>query len=88
MLWISNELSGDGTSRIRLEGKLREPWSQELRRLCAAATAAGRSIYLDLRKVTFADAAAAGLLRELIRQGAVINACSGFVAALLEGESQ
>jgi hypothetical protein len=44
------------------------------------------SPHLDLSGVTYVDAAGVHLLRELLHQGALICACSGFVSALLEGE--
>ena len=40
-------------------------------------------LLLDLAAVTYADAAGAELLRELLAEGAEVGACSGFVGELL-----
>jgi hypothetical protein len=86
MLRITTVAGSGSDLTVRLEGKLRGPWVDEVRRACAAGAAPPAVLRLDLAAVSFADAAGAQLLRELIQAGAVVGPCSGFVAALLEGE--
>jgi ABC-type transporter Mla MlaB component len=72
---------------LKLEGKLLEPWIDELRTACAAELAkqAARP-RLDLTAVSFVDAAGAALLEELRRTGFDLAECSGYVAAILRSE--
>lgn len=83
MLRISKQSVG-GVSVLRLEGKLLQDWTGELRGQIAAAAGEGRRIRLDLAAVTFVDAAGADLLRELSQSGIHFGPCSGFVTSLLE----
>ncbi len=80
--------ANDSSRRLKLEGKLLEPWLDELRRACAEAANPGMALHLDLAGITFVDAAGAQLLRELIQQGAALDRCSGFVTTLLWGENR
>ena len=74
----------DGTGRkLKLEGKLREPWIDELRKVCDAVGTPPNSLHLDLASLTFIDAVSVQWLDGLIRQGATVTACSRFVAAML-----
>jgi ABC-type transporter Mla MlaB component len=68
---------------FRLEGKLLEPWLDELSKLCAQAIERSEQVHLDLAAVTFADAAGARLMDDLIRQGVTVIQCSGYIAELL-----
>src|SRR5262249_860208 len=68
---------------LKLEGELLEPWVDEVRQACADPAAGASRTRLDLSAVTFVDAAGGELLRDLIRQGIEIAACSSFVAELL-----
>ncbi len=86
MLRITRLTGADSAQTIKLEGKLLGPWVDEVRAVCAQAMARSGRTRLDLAEVTFADAAGVELLRELIRQGVEISACSGYVAELLHGE--
>ena len=73
----------DSTGRkLKLEGKLREPWLDELRTVCNAVGTPS-SLHLDLASLTFIDAVSVQWLDGLIRQGATVTACSRFVAAML-----
>ena len=86
MLRITEVADGSGLL-LKLEGKLREPWVEELARSARRLPPEGHGpIRLDLSSVTFADEAGVGLLRELLRQGVEIAATSAFVAALLRLE--
>jgi hypothetical protein len=83
MLRITQSNARGGEAMVKLEGKLLEPWVDEVRRLFLAA--AGNSPRrLDLSTLTFADAAGTELLRQLLREGVAIESCSAFVAALLQ----
>ncbi|HKB35997.1 MAG TPA: hypothetical protein VKD72_06055 [Gemmataceae bacterium] len=86
MLRITRITGADSAQTIKLEGKLLGPWVDEVREACAQAMARSGRTRLDLVAVTFADAAGVALLRELIRQGVEIAACSGYVAELLHAE--
>lgn len=82
MLRITTLEGADSRPILRLEGKLLEPWVDEVRRACMER----RPPLLDLSALTYMDAAGVRFLRELLHEGAAIVACSGFVSALLEGE--
>ncbi|HEY2157260.1 MAG TPA: hypothetical protein VGH33_16655 [Isosphaeraceae bacterium] len=62
------------------------PWVGELESACGATRAAMDRVRLDLFGVSFVDAEGARFLASLIRDGARIVACSGFVAELLRLE--
>jgi anti-anti-sigma regulatory factor len=86
MLRITEVADGSGLL-LKLEGKLREPWVEELARAARRPLPEGHGpIRLDLSSVTFADEAGVRLLRELLRQGVEIAATSAFIAALLRLE--
>jgi anti-anti-sigma regulatory factor len=88
MLRITEVVDGSGLL-LKLEGKLREPWVEELARAARRPLPEGHGpIRLDLSSVSFADEAGIRLLRELLQQGAQIAAASGFVAALLRLEDR
>lgn len=83
MLRITRLDGNTGTAAtLRLEGKLLGPWVDEL----VQASAALPRVRLDLSAVSFVDAAGMRALRELVRHGATVAACSGFVAELLQRE--
>ena len=73
-------VSDDGRESLRVEGKLLGPWVEELAQACAAPA---EGLRLDLSAVTFVDDDGAALLRRLLERGAVVSACSGYIAALL-----
>jgi hypothetical protein len=86
MLRITEVADGSGLL-LKLEGKLREPWVEELARVARRPLPEGHGpIRLDLSSVTFADEAGVLLLRELLQQGVQVAATSGFVAARLRLE--
>jgi anti-anti-sigma regulatory factor len=88
MLRITEVADGSGLL-LKLEGKLRGPWVEELARVARRPLPEGHGpIRLDLSSVTFADDAGVRLLHELLRQGGQIAAASGFVAALLRLEDR
>jgi ABC-type transporter Mla MlaB component len=88
MLRITRIVGNDSVLTLKLEGKLRQPWVEELRIACAGPTLRPNSIQLDLSGVTFVDAAGAQLLGELVRRGFAIAACSGYITELLHLEKR
>lgn len=73
----------DGTTLLKLEGKLLAPWAGEVIEQCNGSAGAVR---LDLSQLSFVDGAGLALLNDLRGRGAAIVACSGFVAELLHVE--
>jgi ABC-type transporter Mla MlaB component len=84
MLMITRFEGNDLTRTIKLEGKLLAPWMSELEAACGESRATPERVYLDLCDLMFVDAAGARFLADLIRDGATVIACSGFVAEMLE----
>jgi hypothetical protein len=83
MLRITQSSAPGGGRSVKLEGKLLEPWVEEVRTLFLPAT--GDSFpRLDLSALSFVDAVGTELLRQLLRQGVAIESCSPFVSALLQ----
>jgi ABC-type transporter Mla MlaB component len=76
-------IGGDADQTLKLEGKLLEPWVGEVLRAVAELNGHSSRIRLDLSAVSFVDSAGTELLRDLIRRGIVIAACSAFVAELM-----
>jgi ABC-type transporter Mla MlaB component len=81
---VDGETSPSGSiPTLRLEGKLVGPWVGELSRACEELRTAPSCLRLNLAAVTFIDPAGITLLSELIRRGATITGCSGFIDELL-----
>ena len=83
MLMITRSEGSDLTRTIKLEGKLVGPWIDELKLACGESLSSPERVCLDLCDLTFIDAAGARFLAGLIRDGARVIACSGFVAEML-----
>jgi anti-anti-sigma regulatory factor len=83
MLRITKEPIDESTILLKLEGKLLEPWIEEIER---SINGSANTVKLDLSALTFADAAGIHVLADLVRHGAKLTACSGYVAALLQME--
>lgn len=77
------QLHHNGSLLLKLEGKLLAPWAGELRALVPDNAEQARNTRLDLRDVSFVDAAGTQLLRELIARGVVIQSTSSFVDQVL-----
>ena len=82
--------NGQGQEQVhlRLEGQLRGPWVDELRRVCdEAAGVNGRTsaLVLDLADVSFVDPDGVALLCALAGRQVVLTHCSTFVAEQLKG---
>ena len=73
----------DPIQTLKLEGKLLGPWVDELIRGCEELRTPPSCLRLDLAAVTFIDSVGIKLLDDLIRRGATIEGCSGFIADLL-----
>ena len=71
---------------IKLEGEILGPWVGAVRDACTQRGRRSRRLRLDLAAVTYADAAGVQLLRDLLREGIDIAACSSFIAELLHPE--
>jgi anti-anti-sigma regulatory factor len=88
MLRITEITDGGPGVLLKVEGKLRGPWVEELSRVCSELSRGEcRGIRLDLSAVTFLDEAGIRLLRALMRGGSAVTA-SGFVAELLRREDR
>ena len=72
----------DDNPILRLEGRLIEPWTQELE---ASFCAQDPPPILDLSAVRFADAAGLDLLRRLREEGAELAELSPLLRSLLDG---
>jgi hypothetical protein len=84
MLMITHIEGRDMTLTLKLEGKLLEPWIGELQTVCEAFKVPPDRVLLDLGTLTFVDLAGVRFLDRLIRDGARVIACSGFIAELLQ----
>jgi hypothetical protein len=85
MLRITH-LNDSRASRLKLEGKILGPWTDELRTVCAEMANQIPLPHLDLTAVSFVDASGVELLDELRRKGFTLQGCSGYVAAVLSAE--
>jgi len=75
MLRITTHSTADSLT-FQLEGRLAGPWVTELRDCWDRTPADGRRpVHIDLRGVTYVDAAGEKLLADLYRQGADLLAC-------------
>jgi ABC-type transporter Mla MlaB component len=84
MLRIIRIGGGDSVITLKLEGTLRLAWIGEVRNAVAQTRAQASRTCLDLSALSFVDAAGLELLRDLIRDGIEIAACSSYVAELLQ----
>jgi hypothetical protein len=71
---------------ITLEGELLEPWVAAVREACRTPDRRTEHLRLVLVAVNYVDAAGTQLLRDLMREGVEIAACSRFVRELLHLE--
>ena len=84
MLRITTTNCGQATKTFKLEGKLLGPWVGELQSAFGASQVSPDCVRLDLDGLSFVDAEGARFLSRLIREGAHVIACSGFVAEILD----
>jgi anti-anti-sigma regulatory factor len=88
MLRITQLTENGAGLLVKVEGKLLQPWVEELARACTPPAVTTACIRLDLSAVTFVDEAGVRLLRELVDRGVGVSAASGFVAELLRREKR
>jgi ABC-type transporter Mla MlaB component len=86
MLMITRLDANDRRGTLKLEGKLLARWIGELQTACRENFVNPSQVALDLRGVTFVDAEGARFLANLIRDGAQVTGCSGFVAEMIHLE--
>lgn len=85
MLRISRVEALDEAVMLRLEGQLRGPWVEQLRRSCEQLLTTGSGLILDLTEVSFIDMDGIALCRRLRDRKVVFLHCSPFVAEQLKG---
>jgi anti-anti-sigma regulatory factor len=85
VLKISHDASLHGVVILRLEGQVKGPWVEELRRLCEQCLATGSGLALDLTEVSFLDLDGVALCRHLQDRQVALLHCSPFVAEQLKG---
>jgi hypothetical protein len=83
MMMITVTESSESRRLYKVEGKLVGPWVHELKHACEELEIPPSCLRLDLGAVSFIDSAGVKLLDELIRRGATIVACSGFLVEML-----
>ena len=87
MLRISTDTSMDGSTLLRMEGRVIGPWVAEMRRSCEQVLASGCRLMLDLSEVSFVDRDGIALFQHLRgRQVHFIN-CSPFLTEQLKQAS-
>jgi ABC-type transporter Mla MlaB component len=84
MLRITRIVGNDSVEFLKLEGKLQGHWVREAHDAYAHFRDQVSGTFMDLSGLTFADGEGAALLRELIRQGALVVGCSSYIAELLQ----
>lgn len=87
MIRITVATRTDRKTRVIVEGQMTKVSSVELAGLCQQHLASGDKMELDLSSVTFADRDGVALVRDLIRQGCVLDECSELVRTLVEDHS-
>jgi RNA polymerase sigma-70 factor (ECF subfamily) len=87
MIRITVVTRPDSKTRVIVEGRITKGCSVELAGACREHLAAGVHLVLDLSGVTFADIDGVTLVRDLIKQGCVLEECSELVRSLVEDRS-
>ena len=83
MLKITRRSGRGQVPTVQLEGEVLGPWVGAVRDACAKRGRRSRRLRLDLAAVSYADAAGTQLLRDLLREGVEVVACSSFLTELL-----
>lgn len=73
----------EGIARLRVEGRVTQQTVEELKASCEAGFTDHPTLLLELSEVQFVDATGLEALRNLVRRGAVLVGCSGFLSELL-----
>jgi hypothetical protein len=85
VLKISCIEAPDEAVTLRLEGQVRGPWVEELRRSCEQLLMTRSGLSLDLTEVSFIDIDGVALCRRLRDRNVAFLHCSPFVAEQLKG---
>ena len=86
---IFQAYDADGSVVLRLEGKMRGRWVDELRHLSSEILQKpANRLVLDLAEITFIDAHGLALLHELSSRHVRLNNCSLFVTHQLKAIEQ
>jgi ABC-type transporter Mla MlaB component len=85
MLRISLVSTPNEPATLRLEGQVRGPWVEALRKSCEQILATGKAVILDLAEVSFIDMDGVALCRCLRDREVAFVHCSPFVAEQLKG---
>jgi ABC-type transporter Mla MlaB component len=83
MLKITALSTSNSENVLKLEGKLLEPWIEELEHSADREIESKKPLQLDLSGLHYADVPGMLALHRLIRRGATVVASSGFIATLL-----
>jgi hypothetical protein len=73
-----------GAPVLKLEGKLLQPWIEELQQSCRRLGEGGVRPALDLSGVSYLDPPAVVALRDLERRGVSLLGCTPLVVELLK----
>ena len=84
MLRIFGPFKDETTATLKAEGRIVGGWVDLLERAALGALADGFHAIIDVRDVSFADAAGIVMLRRLARTGVRLVDPSPYVAALLD----
>ncbi len=76
-------IRNDSQTILKLEGKLLEPWIEELRGAYTRAKSRSERVVLNLADLTYADEAGTRVLGNFVQLGVPIGECSAFVTELL-----
>ncbi len=87
MLRITPTRRDDGIVQLRVEGRVTQQTIEALQSSCEANLANYPTLRLDLSGVQFVDAAGIETFCRLVRRGAVLVGCSGFLTELLQMNS-
>lgn len=79
MLRIAEEKATDGSTILRLDGRIAGPWVKVLRESCEQTAQANDRMTLDLLGVSFADYDGVRFLQQLDPQQFVLINCSPFL---------
>ena len=84
MMRITPIQRDDTVARLRVEGRVTQQTVEALQSSCEASLANYPTLLLELSGVQFVDAAGIEAFCSLVRRGAVLVGCSGFLTELLQ----
>jgi anti-anti-sigma regulatory factor len=86
MLRITSLAVPESATVLKLEGKLLEPWVDELNAACRKAAMENQLVILDLSALSFVDLQGIAALHDLRSRGFQFEGCSALIIRLLQGE--